>query len=355
MLAPHFSGRDGDHAYIRTTALLGFHELVERIGGDPDALLRMADIAAGPLHDIGGLMSFRRYVDLHEISARELNRPAFALEWVRATPSHFPNLGPLAYLGYFATDIREWAETGLCYWRLHCNGFTMQLFEDIEGPDAIFRYRHLMPSLPMRQATERTLGNIVELTRVIGNHPDKNPTLVRFQHARPRDISLHEAMFRCPLEFDAEHSEILFDKEALDYKTVGAIKLPRTVLGFYIRSRLRAMPIYDQTMKATVELAVAGVIGTRRCNVQFVSDSLGLTPKKLQRLLAEEGTSFSDILDDARRAAAIRMVKRSNAPIANIAGLLDYSSTPAFILAFKRWMRMSPTKFRRSGTTSTAA
>ena len=100
--------------------------------------------------------------------------------------------------------------------------------------------------------------------------------------------------------------------------------------------------------------AVAGVIGTRRCNVQFVSDSLGLTPKKLQRLLAEEGTSFSDILDDARRAAAIRMVKRSNAPIANIAGLLDYSSTPAFILAFKRWMRMSPTKFRRSGTTSTA-
>lgn len=343
--------RDSDQSYIRTTELLGFCELVEGMGGDPDALLALAGLSAGPLHDIGGLMSCKRFFDLQEIAARELGHPSFALEWVRATPSHFPNLGPLAYLGHFAADIREWADTGICYWRLHCNAFTVQLFEDIEGPDAIFRYRHALPLLPLRQGVEHMVGNMVELTRVVGNRPDRNPNLVRFQHARPRDTSLHEAIFRCPLEFDADETEILFDKEILTYETNGNLLSTRKLLGYYVRSRLRAMPIYDQTMRETVELAVAGVIGTRRCNVQFVSESLGLTPKKLQRLLAAEGVSFSTILESARRSAAIRMVGHPGAPIASIASLLDYSSTPAFILAFKRWVNMSPMKYRRSGPT----
>ncbi|MBL8845828.1 MAG: helix-turn-helix transcriptional regulator [Hyphomicrobium zavarzinii] len=69
--------------------------------------------------------------------------------------------------------------------------------------------------------------------------------------------------------------------------------------------------------------------------------------KKLQRLLSHEGTSFSAILDDVRRAMAVRLLSDTEAPISRIAGLLAYSTPGPFTLAFKRWTGVSPRVFRK--------
>lgn len=332
--------------YIRTTELIGFAELIERMGGDAKALLSQAGLPVEPSFSPGELMSLRGFTQLHEIAASELNRPSFALEWVLATPPHFPNLGPLAYLGYFSRDIRDWIETGLCYWRLHCNGFTMQLFEDLEGPVAVFRFKNLMPVFPMRQGVEHALGNIVTLSRIVGGRPDENPSLVRFQHSAPRDLSLHERVFCCPIEFGAEHDEIHFDKRILDYATSGQLMFARKLMQLYIRSRLRAVPTYNQSVRATVALAIESLVGTRRCTAEFIAESLGFSPKALQRMLSAEGTSFSEILDDARKIGAREMLRNSNATVSQISALLGYAAPPAFVLAFRRWQGVSPTEYR---------
>lgn len=58
----------------------------------------------------------------------------------------------------------------------------------------------------------------------------------------------------------------------------------------------------------------------------------GISAKKLQRLLAQEQTSFSEILDEVRRSTACRFLEETAIPIQNIAGWLEYSGAPAFIM-----------------------
>ena len=164
---------------------------------------------------------------------------------------------------------------------------------------------------------------------------------------KPQDLSLHNSIFRCPMEFNAEHTEILFDPKFLSYKTTGGLTLLKSIVGYYIRHRMKSLPLYDQTMAATVSLAIPSVIGTGNCNIEFIANSIGLSSKKLRRLLAAEATTFSDILDGARSEMACRYLIESDAPVASIAGLLDYSAAPPFILAFRRWTGKSPLEFRK--------
>ncbi len=114
------------------------------------------------------------------------------------------------------------------------------------------------------------------------------------------------------------------------------------------------MPLYDQSARMTVALAIPSIVGTGNCNIDFVADALGLPVKRLQRQLANEGTNFSELFDDVRRNMAMRLLTESYAPIERIAGLLDYSSTPAFSLAFKRWAGMSPLQYRKKVRSNTA-
>ena len=73
---------------------------------------------------------------------------------------------------------------------------------------------------------------------------------------------------------------------------------------------------------------------------------MNMHPKKLQRLLADEGASFAKILDDVRRSIASRLLRDTDIPILRVAKMLDYSSDRAFATAFKRWFGIAPSTYR---------
>jgi len=127
----------------------------------------------------------------------------------------------------------------------------------------------------------------------------------------------------------------------------GNLKGCRSIVDHHIRYRIRQMPIYDQTMATTVAQTIRSVVGTGLCSSEFVASLLGMSAKKLQRLLAREGTSFSVILERVRRSMATSLLSESTAPISRIAGLLDYSTIAPFTSAFKRWTGVSPRTFRK--------
>ncbi|NJK31574.1 MAG: helix-turn-helix domain-containing protein, partial [Deltaproteobacteria bacterium] len=67
-----------------------------------------------------------------------------------------------------------------------------------------------------------------------------------------------------------------------------------------------------------------------------VADRLSLTPRGLQRLLADEGTSFSEILDDERETLAKHhLAQKTRLP--DIAALLGFAGASSFSRAFQRW------------------
>lgn len=336
-----------DDRYIRATQLIGFQELVEEHGGDAQELLMRAGIGLTALSNIDGLISFNAYGRLLEIASHELSRPSLGLDWTLNALPHFPALGPLVLLARFVSNVQEWIDTSIQYWKFHTDAFTMEQRNDEATGHVGLRYISCSVALPTRQLTEATFGNICGLARSVTQELNRNPSVIRFQHTRPADLSCHKRVFRCPIEFGAEHNEIVFDPAILEVPTNGNLKLFKPIVGFYMRHRIQQMPIYDPSMATTIALAISSVTGTGYCNIEFISGSIGLTPKKLQRLLAGEGTSFSAILETVRTGMARDFLTSSNAPVAHIAGLLDYSTTAPFTSAFKRWTGTSPLKFRK--------
>jgi AraC-like DNA-binding protein len=71
-----------------------------------------------------------------------------------------------------------------------------------------------------------------------------------------------------------------------------------------------------------------------------------MSPRTLKRRLAEQGTTFSEIIDDARRQRALLLVEDRRFTLDAIAAQLGYSDTANFTRAFKRWTGKTPGEAR---------
>lgn len=333
--------------YLRAHSMIGFADLVRGFGAEPEPLIEEAGLPLASLTDHDMLISYRRHALLMEISAQRLGRPAFALDWAKAVAPEFHILGALTLLEFFTSTFREWIDLGIKSLGYHSNAFNFRKMPTDAPGQTTYRYAADSFVLSSRQQTEHIFAVTCMLARRVTNLPDENPLLVRFSHSAPSDQSLHRDIFRCDLEFDAGVDEFVFSERLLDAGTNGNFRLLQPLVRRFIRYRIDHLPLYDQSARMTVALTIPSIVGTGNCNIDFVANALGLPVKRLQRQLANEGTNFSELFDDVRRNMAMRLLTESYAPIERIAGLLDYSSTPAFSLAFKRWAGMSPLQYRK--------
>ena len=77
-----------------------------------------------------------------------------------------------------------------------------------------------------------------------------------------------------------------------------------------------------------------------------VAKRLGVSDRTLHRRLADEGTSHSELLDEARRERAMILLADRSLSAAEISFLLGYSEPGAFFRAFKRWTGKTPGAYR---------
>ena len=66
------------------------------------------------------------------------------------------------------------------------------------------------------------------------------------------------------------------------------------------------------------------------------------------RRLRTAGSSFQEILDDVRQRLAVRYLAEREKSLFEIAYLLGYSNTTAFVRAHKRWFGESPKRLDTS-------
>jgi len=114
----------------------------------------------------------------------------------------------------------------------------------------------------------------------------------------------------------------------------------------YLDRKVAANPIFDTSIAQTVENLLPTVFGMRKSDMKHVADILGISAKKLQRLLKDEGVTFKNIIDNVRKGMANRLLFESDISISHLAISLDYSSVEAFNTACQRWFGTSPSQYR---------
>jgi AraC-like DNA-binding protein len=78
-----------------------------------------------------------------------------------------------------------------------------------------------------------------------------------------------------------------------------------------------------------------------------VATELDVHPRTLRRQLAEEGTSFRALLNEARSALALELLRDVGLSVEQVSKRLGYTDVSTFSHAFKRWHGNPPSMFLR--------
>jgi AraC-like DNA-binding protein len=78
-----------------------------------------------------------------------------------------------------------------------------------------------------------------------------------------------------------------------------------------------------------------------------IAADLDIHPRTLRRRLAEEGTSFRDLLNEARSTVAVDLLRNVGLTVEEVSKRLGYSDVSTFSHAFKRWYGVAPSAYPR--------
>ena len=81
-------------------------------------------------------------------------------------------------------------------------------------------------------------------------------------------------------------------------------------------------------------------------NLKTIASRLFMSARTLKRKLQASGCSFQQLLDQARKSEALRLMGNSDLDLQDIAAALGYRDPPSFTRAFRRWSGQSPSQAR---------
>ncbi|MFC0203436.1 helix-turn-helix domain-containing protein [Novosphingobium soli] len=100
------------------------------------------------------------------------------------------------------------------------------------------------------------------------------------------------------------------------------------------------------TIAEQVVAALKRGLPSGRADVAEIARDMGMSERTLQRRITEEGTSFRDLLVEARKDLGRRLLSSETVQIDEVAYLLGYQDVTSFHRAFREWEGMSPGRWR---------
>ncbi|HEX9169736.1 MAG TPA: helix-turn-helix domain-containing protein, partial [Roseiarcus sp.] len=163
---------------------------------------------------------------------------------------------------------------------------------------------------------------------------------------RTSDLKEFERFFGCPVEFGKPHDQMTFSNETLALPLVTGDPHLLETLRPFCEEAARSRNTPAGSIRAAVENEIQRTLPHGRAQAETVAKSLAVSPRTLAHRLAEEGTTFADVLDHMRRSLAAQYLHESNFTLAQIGWLLGYEGPTSFHHAFKRWTGRSPSVAR---------
>lgn len=216
----------------------------------------------------------------------------------------------------------------------------------VEGDDVVVRV--LTKAIPLalpRHAIEFAFAWFVGVATIaLGERVVLSS--VSFEHDAPRDSTEHDAVFGCPITFGANETAFRAPQEL--FARPNARPDPYLVELLESHTQILFAKLPDRArLAARVRAIVAELLPRGDAGIELAAEALGSSPRTLQRKLKEEGTSFTDLVDEVRCDLAKEHLRNGARPIGEVALLVGFSDQSAFHRAFVRWTGKTPGDFRR--------
>src|SRR4051812_9805039 len=265
---------------------------LDRKGVDAEPLLSKAELSRRQLtQDPGGVsvVSQHRFLDLAaiqmadpllglhvaaEIDLREIGL-LFYLTAASATVS-----GALEYLARYAITTNEEIRLEISY----------------HDDEAVLTFLPVMAlDVPRGQHSELIALAFNRVLRSLTNR-DFVPLRMTFAHARKSGLKEVHHILRCPVEFAQATDSWVLPKSVMKLPILSEDRRLLGILEAHADHLLAERQAIDG-LQGMVENQLVSALASGRVQAADIANHLGMSVRSLSRRLAEEGTSFGDILD----------------------------------------------------------
>jgi AraC-like DNA-binding protein len=215
----------------------------------------------------------------------------------------------------------------------------------MDGERAVLRHSLPGGAAAPRQSAEFIVAGWVRAGRAVTGI-EWTPVEVRFAHASPPDATEHAAFFRAPVRFAMGENALELDRSLLALPCIRPEPALVGVLDRYAADRLEKVPLVA-SLADRVRLVLEEDLRDGEPAAKHVASRLRMSVRTLTRQLADEHTSFRQILDRLRHTLAARHLAAGELAIGEVAFVLGFSELSSFHRAFKRWTGTSPAEFRQ--------
>src|SRR3954469_279339 len=315
---------------------------LERKGICTDGLLSKAELSRGQLmQDRGGVSAASQHRFL-ELAAAEADDPLLGLHV--AAEMDLRGIGLLYYITASCTTVVEALEYLGRYAATMTDEIRLEISRRQDETILTFR-RALAFDEPPRQHAELIALAFNRVLRKLTNR-DFAPSRITFAHARNFGLREVHRILRCPVEFVQATESWVLPKSVMQLPIVSEDSQLLQILeahGEYLLRERRSATGF----RSAVENQLLGVLPRGRVHAAIVAERLGMSERSFRRQLAQEGSSFSEVLDQLRQRLVLRYLREERVSLQQIAWLLGYSEIGAFNHAFKRWTGTSPGRARK--------
>lgn len=326
---------------VRSAALAGIPELITRLGGPTDRLLRMHGFSATTADDPEIHVSYADFIRLLEDCAEEIPCADFGLRVGRLQDLNV--LGPIAIVMRHSPNVAEAVRSVSRYLSFHTPGAAVE-FIDTAGEPPGFTIEIVLPEL-------RRARQINELSMFLGQRlldlllgETYRALAVHFVTDPPPDIVALQRVFGQRLEFNMPINRFVLRDDELTRPVASADAALRRLIATHIDLARHdsSVSLLDRVSRAIRTLLPSG-----RCTLPAVADHLGTAPRSLQRELQLRGTSFRTQQELQQRQFAEHLLANPKLPLLRVATLTGFAEQSTFNRAFTRWTGEPPGRWRR--------
>jgi len=333
-------------------------------GLDMDAFSRQAGLDEGECMADDALTLSDKLSHLWELVTQASGDPLLGLK--AASPQSLDKSGLMGHIMRASPDVKAAIENLVRYTPL----VSPTVHSTIEQTDSHTRVSLDLPGGQRRvpqQHYDFVWCLVLRTLRGAAGNDDIKPVLVTYAFPEPASAQAYVDAYGCPVRFgmasntmtfaDADLAAPIMTENAMaaDWALRMLADLAQSQRNWTLRmlAKLEKAPQPDNSFTSRVQGLLVSMLAKGEPLREEVARQLMMSERTLQRRLAEEGTNFTQLVDDTRRDLAQKYLGEGDLSLKKLSFQLGFSDPSAFCRACRRWFGRSPRELQqRQGPTA---
>lgn len=210
--------------------------------------------------------------------------------------------------------------------------------------EVLIGYRCLISGLPALQFLLASVGAGVALVLELSGQRPKTILLGCREDAIPAD-EFRAAVKPATVVFNAHHFGFTYQKSVVDLPIAGADPLMYQQALKWVQGYWNDL---EPDFADQIKRLLLPALHAERAHMGLVCEATGLSPRTINRRLAEQGTTLRTLVNESRYSIARQLLRHTHLPVAAVAQVMGYSEAGVFVRAFRQWSGSTPDTWRKT-------